>query len=87
MPHLKKSIRTSRSRKEKKENKEKKERKTCQEHLSKKIAINLKEYKQGRYKSPKQAIAVSYSQVKKAYPDCEKILKMKKSARKSRVKV
>jgi hypothetical protein len=84
MPHLKKSIRKSRSRKEKNENKEKK---TCKEHLSKKIAINLKEYKQGRYKSPKQAIAVSYSQVKKYYPECEKILKMKKSVRKSRVKV
>lgn len=54
----------------------------CRKKLSAKIGININEYKQGRYKSPSQAVAVSYSQVKKKYPDCTKYLK--KSVRKSR---
>ena len=45
--------------------------------VSNKIAINMKEYKQGRYKSPKQAIAVAYSQVLKKSPKCKKVLKRK----------
>jgi hypothetical protein len=52
----------------------------CKSRLSEKIAINMKEYKQGLYKSPKQAVAVSYSQVLKKYPKC------RKSLRRSRVK-
>ena len=54
----------------------------CRQKLSSKIGININEYKQGRYVSPAQAVAVSYSQVKKKYPDCVKYLK--KSVRKSR---
>lgn len=54
----------------------------CRKKLSSKIGININEYKQGRYVSPAQAVAVSYSQVKKKYPDCVKYLK--KSVRKSR---
>ena len=44
----------------------------CKKELQKKIRINMNEYKSGRYKSPKQAIAVSYSQIKKKYPSCKK---------------
>ena len=69
-------------------------RSPCRQYLSKKIAINMKEYKEGVYASPKQAIAVSYSQVKKLYPHCKKELsknvknvkKVKKSNRRSRRK-
>ena len=43
----------------------------CQKALSNKIKINMKEYKTGRYISPKQAIAVSYSQTIKKYPRCK----------------
>lgn len=47
----------------------------CRDRLSDKIAINMREYKNGRYKSPKQAIAVSYSQINKMYPNCRRHLK------------
>ena len=56
----------------------------CKSYLKNKIKINMKEYKTGRYVSPKQAIAVSYSQTLKSHPRCKKILKIKKSKRKSR---
>ena len=51
----------------------------CRNKLSKKIAINLREMKSGnkRIKSPAQAIAISYSQIKKKYPKCVKSLKRK----------
>ena len=35
------------------------------------IKMNLSEYKKGKYKSSKQAIAVSYTQTSKKYPKCE----------------
>lgn len=35
----------------------------------------MKEYEKGKYKSPEQAIAVSYSQVRKMRPGCKRILK------------
>ena len=54
----------------------------CQKLLSNKIGINMAEYKQGRYSSPKQAIAVAYSQVRKAHPTCKgPITKSRKSRR------
>ena len=59
----------------------KKSRKSfCKRKLSKKIAINLKEMKSGnkKIKSPKQAIAISYNQIKKKYPKCIKSLKKTK---------
>ena len=37
----------------------------------------MKEMKEGRYKSPAQAIAVSYSQILKEFPHCKKVLKKK----------
>ena len=54
-------------------------KKYCRSKLSNKIRINMKEYKQGnkKIKSPSQAIAISYSQVKKKYPKCSRSLKRK----------
>ena len=59
----------------KKSKKAKKSKSVCKQRLSKKIAKNMKEMKEGRYKSPAQAIAVSYSQILKEFPRCKKILK------------
>lgn len=42
----------------------------CKKKLQDKIRINMEEYHEGRWVSPKQAIAVSYSQVRKKYPEC-----------------
>ena len=49
-------------------------KKVCRKKLSDKIKINMKEYKSGRWTSPKQAVAVSFSQVKKKNPRCKKYL-------------
>lgn len=54
----------------------------CKKRLSDKIAINMREYKTGRYKSRGQAIAVSYSQVKKMFPRCNKELNLSSSRKK-----
>jgi hypothetical protein len=54
-------------------------RSVCKSRLSRKIGINIHE---PRYKSRKQAIAVSYSQVLKKHPKCARSLR--KSSRKSR---
>jgi len=48
-----------------------KKKSKCRKALSKKIAINMDEFKHGRFVSRAQAIAVSYSQVKKHYPKCK----------------
>lgn len=58
-------------RKSKKRQGAKKRLTVCQKRLQDKIRINMDEYKQGRYKSRKQAIKVSYIQVKKMYPRCK----------------
>lgn len=47
-------------------------KKKCNCLLSRKIRKNIKEKK---YKSRKQAIAVSYSQIKKSFPKCKRIYK------------
>jgi len=49
----------------------------CKNKLSDKIRVNMREFKKGNFKSRKQAIAVSYSQVKKKYPECKKFFKPK----------
>lgn len=49
----------------------------CRQMVYKKVSINLKEYKQGRYLSPQQAIAVAYSQIRKKHPSCKKYLTKK----------
>ncbi len=50
-------------------------KKVCRSLVSDKVSANMKEYRAGRYVSPAQAIAVSYSQVQKRYPKCKKFLK------------
>jgi hypothetical protein len=47
-----------------------KKKSKCKLYLQKKISKNIDEFKKGRYKSIKQAIAVSYSQTKKKFPRC-----------------
>jgi hypothetical protein len=50
--------------------------KRCRSLLGKKIGINIRE---GIYANKAQAIAVAYSQVRKRYPSCRRILRSKKS--------
>lgn len=47
----------------------------CKKYLQKKISINMSEWKRGKFKSQKQALAVSYSQLKKRYPSCRRWFK------------
>lgn len=49
----------------------------CNQLLKKKIRKNMDEYKSGRYSSRQQALAVSYSQVKKMSPYCSRYFKRK----------
>lgn len=42
----------------------------CRLYLQTKIRKNMDEFKAGRFVSRAQAIAVSYSQLRKAYPEC-----------------
>ena len=49
--------------------------KHCKQLLQKKIQINIEEYKKGWWVSPKQAVAVSYSQIRKKYPECDFVKK------------
>lgn len=78
---VRKSKKRSRSRSRKRLTKKK-----CLQHLQKKIAININEAKQGIFQSPKQAIAVAYSQIKKKYPSCKRYFKLKSKSRSRRVK-
>jgi hypothetical protein len=59
---------------------------SCKEKLSEKIRINMREYKEGRWVSPQQAIAVAYSQVLKKSPSCKKALASKRRSAKSATK-
>lgn len=56
----------------------------CKKLLSSKIGINIAEFKQGRYVSKSQAIAVSYFQIKKKYPSCKNKLNKRRSKRRSK---
>ena len=49
-----------------------KRERSCKDLLKEKVGINMGEYEDGRFVSRKQAIAVSYSQVKKINPSCGK---------------
>jgi hypothetical protein len=51
----------------------------CKNLLKKKIEINLKEYGKGKYVSRSQAIAVSYSQVKKKNPSCSRYFRVSRT--------
>ena len=57
--------------------KEELKKKYCREKLTSKIRINMEEYKRGRWLNRAQAIAVSYSQTQKKYPECKNVLKRK----------
>jgi len=61
----------------------------CQGLLKKKISINMKEYNAGKFVSRPQAVAVSYSQVRKSFPGCNKFIgsKSPKSSKKTSKKV
>ncbi len=56
----------------------------CMNLLKDKISKNMKEYKDGFYSSRQQAIAVSYSQVKKMSPYCSRYMTRKTSPKRSR---
>ncbi len=68
-----------------------KKKRSCNTFLSYKVGKNLDEFKKKkRYRSKSQAIAVSYSQLFKYKPECEKLYpavgsrKARKSRRRSR---
>lgn len=44
----------------------------CHIHLQEKIKINISK---GKWSSPKQAVAVSYSQTMKTFPKCKSIFR------------
>lgn len=52
-------------------------KKQCMSSLKRKIGINIGEYNKGNFSSRQQAIAVSYSQVKKMKPYCSRYMKKK----------
>jgi hypothetical protein len=54
------------------------QKKKCEAAVKRKISINMKEYKAGRFASPKQAVAVSYSQVRKKSPACRRYIRKSK---------
>ncbi len=57
---------------------------SCKASLRRKVGINMREMKKGRYSSPAQAVAVAYSQVRKARPSCRRVLKKSKKVTKRR---
>lgn len=88
---VKRSKRSAKTKRSYRVKKSKKSKRSCKSLLNKKISINMSEYKRGRFKSPGQAIAVSYAQVKSKNPRCKKTLsrsgkKVKKSKRSKRSK-
>lgn len=58
----------------------------CQGLLKKKISINMKEYNAGKFVSRPQAVAVSYSQVRKSFPRCNKFIGSKSPKSSKKVK-
>ena len=70
-------LKSKKSRKKKSKKLSPTERK-CKKYLQKKIKINMEEWKKGRFVSQKQALAVSYSQTKKKYTSCKKIMRKRK---------
>ena len=47
----------------------------CKNKLKRKINFNMKKYEKGEWSSRSQAIAVSYSQIKKSHPICKAFFK------------
>jgi len=92
MPSHKKSPKKSRKTSKKQFQKKSKPfytKNRCQGLLKKKISINMKEYNSGKFVSRPQAVAVSYSQVRKSFPGCNKFIgsKSPKSSKKVSRKV
>jgi hypothetical protein len=59
----------------------------CKSYLQKKIKINMRKWKDGRWKSQKQALAVSYSQMREYCARSKKArLRYKSNMRKSNPK-
>ena len=52
--------------------------KLCNERVSRKIGINTKEFKKGKFVSIDQAKAVSISQIQKKHPECRVFLVKRK---------
>ena len=73
--------RSRRSKKMSKRNSKRRSSTRCKKLLKKKIEINMKEYKKGRYVSRAQAVAVSYSQIKKKHSSCRRSLSRRKKSR------
>lgn len=89
MPSHKKSHKVSRKPSKKQSHKRSKPFYTnnrCQGLLEKKISINMKEYNAGKFVSRPQAVAVSYSQVRKSFPGCNKFIGSKSPKSSKRVK-
>ena len=57
--------------------------KKCNKLFKKKLSTNLGEYKKGRYQNYKQALAVTYSQVLRKDPKCNKYISSNKFKSKS----
>jgi hypothetical protein len=74
----------SKRRSPKKDGRRKRSTGKCRKYLGKKIGINMMEYRMGRWKSPAQAIAVSYSETLKKFPSCKRYLKRKGSKSKKK---
>ena len=53
----------------------------CKAALKEKIRINIREYKDGKYSSRQQAIAVAYSILSRKHPNCKKIFKRLRESR------
>lgn len=64
---LQKLYKSQKRSKSRSRSKPKSSKKLCRKRLSKKISINIRE---NRW-PPKQAIAVSYSQIRKKFPQCK----------------
>ncbi len=50
----------------------------CKDKVGSKIAFTTSEYKQGKYKSRAQAVAVAFKMTTKNHPECKKELRKKK---------
>jgi len=58
----------------------------CKNYLTETIKKNLKKYKEGGYKSSRQAIAASYTMTKRKFPKC-KIVSNKNRTKKNKLQI
>jgi len=76
-----KGIKRSKKQSKRSSNKRGSVKSKCRQWLQDKIKKNMKELKKGRWVSRAQAIAVSYSQVKKSHPQCKRSLAKKRTTK------